>query len=436
LIVQRYWFLLILPFIAAGVTAAYTLSQPPAYEAQMVLIAQPPRLAAAPDNIAPPSTATFVPLLQSLGAARQVVTELHLDRAPDSLTPETFLREAVRANAVGGSPLLELRVRLAAPEAAAHAANRLAEIAIAAARKLSQQEAGDARDSLRALLDDSKRRYDDAQTAFETLRKQSQLDLLKKDVDAMLTERAAGVSLDLDVATQSATLERVDEETARRPRIDTITRSIDKDPALMETARTAAGAANASSGNGNGANGSSGGGGSSSGAGSGGNGSAGNAGNGSSGGSNSVLGLTLKDQAINRVHEAMDEEAARTRARLGGLKARQAARRQAGVDQARSPKLDGLYALERQLADRELDVSIAKKTYELAATQYENARLNVATRSAQLQLLTQAEPPERPLSRRTTSKALLAFVLAAVAALAIGYGRERWRTAPGDAAGA
>lgn len=402
--VRRQWFLSLLPLIAAGVTAAYVLAQPAAYEAQVVLIAQPSRLAET--NASASSSAMFVPLLQSAGAARQVVTELQLDRPPHALTPETFLREAVRANAVGGSPLVELRVRSGSPEVAARAANRLAEIGIAAARAVSQQEAGDARDSLRTLLDDSKRRYDEAQAAFEALRKSSQVELLRKDVDAMLTERAA--LIDLDVATQTATLARIENETAKRPRVDTLTRSIDKDPALMEATRPAAGG----SGSGNGNGGGNGGGAAQ-----------------TTGGGGSVLGLTLKDQSINRVHESMDEEGARTRAKLAGLQARQAARRQAGIDRERSPKLDGLYTLERQLVDRELDVAIAKKSYELAATQYENARLNVATRSAQLQRLTVAEPPERPLPRRTISKALLAFVLAAAAALAIGYGRERWRTA-------
>jgi len=53
------------------------------------------------------------------------------------------------------------------------------------------------------------------------------------------------------------------------------------------------------------------------------------------------------------------------------------------------------------------------------ATRYEAARLQVAERSAQLQLLDRALPPERPISPRMTQNVVAALVLAPSVLVAI-----------------
>lgn len=351
--------------LAALGTGIWAAAAPALHEAEVTLVARASRLG---DEPAPPvQAAMFTPLVANLETADHVVSALDLATRSPAYTPGRFLRDALRVNVVGGAPLIVVRVRLPDRDLAARAANEVAAAAVAQSRRLGQHEAGEARDRLRDLHAEARRRYDEAQEALEAFRRKSHVDFLRRDAEALLGERGGALKLSIDLASERARLARIEQEAAARPRIDTLTRSIDSDPALMAAAQGATGG--------------------------------------------SALELTLTDEQISAAHEAIDAERARTRALVAALDERLAALRRSGVNAAQSKTLSALYAAERQLADHELDVAIARRTYELAATQYENARLQVATRSTALDVLAAAHPPEQPLSRRVVLQSGLAFGL-------------------------
>ena len=68
---------------------------------------------------------------------------------------------------------------------------------------------------------------------------------------------------------------------------------------------------------------------------------------------------------------------------------------------------------------------MAKRVYVEVATRYEQARLQVASRTPQLQVLDDALPPDRPVSPRplrdTAIAMALALVLSTLSALFIGF---------------
>lgn len=362
--------------VVAAVVGVVSRSAPTLYEAEVILIAQPPRLGETPGPAV--ASAMFVPLVTSQAVAERVVATLPPEAGVESAA--SFARDAVRANALGGVPLVSVRVRLPSAAVAAEAANRLAAVAVEDVRQLTRDEAVDAQASLHDLHDKARSAHQAAVEALEQFRRESSIDLLREDVKALLTERAESLPLSLEIATARARLERFEEELASHARIETLTRAIDRDPALTAAAGDLPAA--------------------------------------------SVLGLTLTEQVVNQVHDEVATETALARAEVAGLLERSGTRDAAGVDKAAHPKLLALYAAEREIARLELDASIARRTFEAAATQFDNARLQISTRSAQLQVLTPARPPDLPLSKRATMNALLAFVLA-VAFLAGGL--YAWR---------
>ena len=73
--------------------------------------------------------------------------------------------------------------------------------------------------------------------------------------------------------------------------------------------------------------------------------------------------------------------------------------------------LTRLYQVESQLSDLVMQRDLASRVYLEVATAYETARLQVAGRSAQLQIIEPAVPPDLPLSRHVARNTLLAAVV-------------------------
>jgi uncharacterized protein involved in exopolysaccharide biosynthesis len=358
-----------------------TLLQPRQWEATVTLLANPPKMGDSPSMLV--AAANFVPVVESPAIAAEVIKEFGLAGPPRSLSVAGFLEDSLFVNPRGGgTTLIDVRVRLDAPQLAAQVANKVAERAVAASRQLSQDEGGGARDQLKAQLDETRQRYEGLSAKLETFRRSAQIESLRKDVEAMLKERGDLLGISLELEAEKAKLARAEKELAARPKVNTVSRSIDRDPALTEAARAASGGG-------------------------------------------SVIGITLQEQLVNEVYTGLDTIVAQSRARVDSLEKRlgQAGRELQGLAGSNG-KLARLYQYERQAADLSIELQVAQKAYELAGTQYENARLNVASRSAQLQMLAPAYPPERPLSRRTLMFAFLGAVLSG--ALAAGW---VWMTA-------
>jgi uncharacterized protein involved in exopolysaccharide biosynthesis len=167
-------------------------------------------------------------------------------------------------------------------------------------------------------------------------------------------------------------------EIAARKRIDSLTRAIDADPALSQAAR-AAGESD-----------------------------------------KSILGLQLKSEEVNKAYEAIDEQLAKDRAGLAALEAQRAqlvdVRR---VNAQHQPQLTAMFQKEAELARLTTDYEVAERSYKEIASKYDVARLQVASRSAQLQVIDRASVPTSPeprhLLRNTTFGILAAATVMVIA---------------------
>ena len=91
-----------------------------------------------------------------------------------------------------------------------------------------------------------------------------------------------------------------------------------------------------------------------------------------------------------------------------------------------------MYRRTIELARLENNVDLARRVYGDLSTRYEQSRADAVESMVQLEIVDEAVPPERPLSRKRAEAALLGFavglVIAGIAALAWGTRQDRVRT--------
>ncbi len=316
------------------------------------------------------SAASFRPYIESQGLAAKVIGEFGLDKPPYNFFASTFFGSVVTIDEVRNSTVFLLTAKLDDPGLAARVVNRVAAMAVEISRRVSYDEAMRSRDDIKIQRDEAQKRMDQAETTLRTFREKSQVELLRKDVDAALNQRGTLLALLIQIETEKAKLAKAEQELAARKRVETVRRTIDSDPALMESARPSAGQPNA------------------------------------------LLGLETRNELINPVYQQLDSQVAESRTNLAALERQKTqivdVRK---LDGSQLAKLTQLYQVESQLSDLEMQRDLARTVYLQVATAYETARLQVAGRSAQLQIVEPAVQPDRPLSRHVARNTLIALMV-------------------------
>jgi uncharacterized protein involved in exopolysaccharide biosynthesis len=368
----------VITLAAMALALVISLRAPRVYETTLTMMVSSSKFGDQLGQPASISVASFRPLIESRSIAAIVIRELALDKPPHGLTPSGFLAGVLSLEEVRGTNLIRLTVRYPDPVLAATIARRVAEVGISVANKVNTDEAGQARDIIKEQVDLAMLRYDRADKAVRSFKDTAQIEALKKDVEGTLAIRGTLLELLVKVEAERARLTRIDQELAKRTRVDTLKKTVDDGPILTEGARaggaTPAGAA----------------------------------------------GLQLRTEAVSEVYETLDAEAAKIRANLAALEKQKAQLVDVrDIDASKLPKLSLLYAREGELARLEVERDIAQKSYVGVATLYESARLQVAARSARLEVIDPAVAPDQPLPRNTLRDTALAGIAAfSVAALA------------------
>jgi protein tyrosine kinase modulator len=367
---RRKWLVASIAGVCAALALGIGAMSQKTYEASVSLIVTPPKTGAAGEISPAVSVATFRSLVENQTLAAQVVREFKLDAKPLALTGRQFLEGCVTIENVRDTNVVTITVRLPDPALAAKVANRYADLAKELAQRLSQEEAVRARDDIKTQVDLSLSRLQAAEMRLEIFKKTAQVELLRKDVDAALGQRGALLQLLVDIQMEKARLARAEQELSSRNRIGTIKRTIDGDPALMEAARE------------------------------------------TGGGLKSVLGLETKNEYLNQVYENLDQVIATSQTRLAGLERQRSelidVRK---LDSSQLASLSLLYERETELARLNTEFDLAKQIYVDVATRFEEARLQVVGRSAQLEVADAAVVPDRPIAPRVVRNTAVALVV-------------------------
>lgn len=384
---------LIVGIVLLGAVVAYTTAQlqRPMYEASAVA-----RIAESKtgDVVEVARPENFRPLLENRAIVAEIVREFDLrsaspwrfsSAASGPFAPADFLRDRVTVEQVAGTNLLRVRVRHENPETAAKVANALVERGLALNRRLNQQEVVESRDYIKSQLDQAAGRVETLKGQLLAAKTGSQVDALKADTEGALDLRAKLMELDASIEYERAFLAASEAELKSARQLVTTRRSIDRDPALMEAAKgQAPGAA--------------------------------------------VLGLELSEEQVNEAYSKLQEQIAESRAKLAG----QERQRRMLVDDrrlngARLPALSKLYESEVAIARLEAEYEMALKLYTDLAARYEDARLRVGSRGAQLQVLDPAVTPTGRASPRVAALTQIGAVLGLLLACLLVLGRHFYR---------
>lgn len=305
---------------------------------------------------------SFKALLENRELAADVIKELQVT----NLSPDDFVDGNLTVTNVRDSSIFVVAVRLPDAQLAARAANRLADRAVALALRLERQDSLAATDLIKQQVESARALMEDARTKRDAFRRQAQIELLKQDVETLLAQRGDLQRLNVEIEAERARAARAEEQFRVRDRVDTLRRTVDSDPTLLGSAGALSKDAAA------------------------------------------VLSLQLKTEQLNSVYQELDQELSRSRTRLSGLeKQREQLVGTLKLSGSELAQLKQLYERESQLAQLDVEVDLTRSAYIEFSKRLEQARLQVAGRSAQVQVVDRALPPERPIWPRPFRNAVM-----------------------------
>ena len=437
--------------VAAAVLVTYLINRQitPTYEVTVRLLATESQVIDDATSRAV-SVARFRELLESPSLIAAVLQKTGVSAPPHKLTPHQFLADNLSVREIPDTGIIRASIRLTDPVKLVDLAKEYASSAVNLAERLNQDETKYVRENLKGQADQSKLRLTEAENALEAFRRKAQIELLRKDVDAMLEHRPDVMALQMDIEAERAQLRQAEVELSKQERVRDVRRSLDTlpdapavppppkaaepqrdadksplweppmtrkqrererekekeaerslqrregeivppaEPTTIETKPVPTPAPSAPL----------------------------------------PLRSELNDPYVNPVYEVLARDVAQSRAKLAGLERR----RQQLVSELKlsaptSAKLEALYSAETQLAHLTDEYEVARNAYTNAASKYEDARLQITVRSPRLQILDSALPPDRPVlpnvRRNVAAAAMLAFTLTVIAVLLFDSSRQR-----------
>jgi protein tyrosine kinase modulator len=431
----RHWILLVVVALAGGAYGfAVSRMKPILYEGVTTVLVLPPSKL----DVRSASIANFRALLENLTHSSQVINELGLDKPPFSLTPQRFHDEALQVEEVPGTNLVKVRVKLTDPARATEASRRLAQKAVSLNTEISRREGSSIRDLLNVHLKESSDQLKAAETQLLAYQREAQVELLKRDTESMLDERGDLLKLTIDIESEKARLKAAEVEIGKQQRVLSIARSVPSEDALRRaaesdrtnpansarraaesdrttptnSARRAAESDRTTPANS----------------------ATRTAESERTKQANSALDdaemLDLSNPFINPVYQTLEFQIATGRARLAALEQQRREIMEVKKLGGRQLKeLSDLYSREIELARLQTNYDLAKRVYSDLRVRYEETRSEGVGSTAVLQIVDDAIPPDRPLSRQGAKSTLLGlaagFMVAALGALALDSRQSR-----------
>jgi uncharacterized protein involved in exopolysaccharide biosynthesis len=337
----------------------------PVYEASATLLVAEPKVDG--QRSYEVSVPTYRALIENRALAGQVIDELGINGGSSrALSPIEFLDCCVDVDRLPDTYMLTVSVALTDPAQAAAAANRLAELAVELNSSIYEQDVAGQQEFLKTLRDNAYADMKDLEQRLLDFRQSAQVEVRRRDADALLEQRQALPALLADIATEEGRLTKAEEQLAEQERVLTVTRTFTDDTALMAAARQSGG---------------------------------------------SLEGLELQHEILNPVYQILEEEIATTRTRLAAFESRRAELiEEMGLDDDEVAGLADLYDRQRQLSALQLEFDLSQTIYTDLAARYEQARLDIAKQSGRLSVVDPAIEPANPVSPNTTYNAGLAFL--------------------------
>ena len=390
--------------LAAGVVAFFiSRGKEPVYLANSKLIVSQSKIG--DQSTLSISVGTYRAMVENQSNVLRVMNELGLTGPPYRLTVSRMIDRHLQVDMLPDTNVIEVSARLNDPTLAARFANRLAERAVEVSKEASQQDIVLARDTIKMQLDESRARLTQAESKLEAFRKEARVDAVRKDVSALLDERARLLPLLVEIEAEKARIQQTSEELGKLEKVRNVRRSVSPTTVLNPPQPPQPGQQVAQNQNQPGQP------------------------NQQNPQNNQLrpadrvefkLREDVMDPYVDPVYEILAQQLASSRTRLSGLEKQHAEiLRATNQGKAGTDKLSELYTAEAELERLQTELTLSKQVYMDVANRYEQARIQVAARSALLQMVDEAVPPETPVSPRVVRDTLLTTVVAGIIAAVI-----------------
>ncbi len=205
-----------LTLIGAMAGAALAARHPVMYEARTTVAVN--RLAGGSTPTPAPTSPVVIAVFSNQSLLLQLLAELGLDRPPNSLTAESFLKDYLIVEELVPGSLLQIRVRDRDPSSAVRVCNRLVSLAIELNTRLSADKTLAGQEFLKRHLDSSREDLADIEHRLLDFKTGSQLELRREEVNALLDARRELVAIDVRIAAEKGRLAAATSELAQRSR--------------------------------------------------------------------------------------------------------------------------------------------------------------------------------------------------------------------------
>jgi len=369
---DRFWILLcLLAGLVAGGVGWYL--QGAMYHSVVTLSVSQPA-----DQSVPVPVGNYRSLLENETVAIEAIKNAGLVHGSAPMSANWFLSRVLTIEEVRGTNLLRIHVRLADPVKAAAVANDVAQRSIALARKMHEDEGLSLRSRLESERDEALAKLRHADELALDFRRTNKVELLRTEVDAFIRQREALLDIQFELSAEKARAASATKERDARALKLTLERRIDQNPTLLEAARAQAG-----------------------------------------NDPSNLLGLGVKTEEFNTTYLELDAAIATSTARIAQLERQAKEILDASAAMRQAHTFEDLYSKESELAFLDADRALSRKVYEETALRYEQARLNVESRSAQMQVVDPARPSFDPVSWPLALWLTVGAVIGAALSLAV-----------------
>ena len=168
--------------------AIISLLMPKVYRATALLLITDPKISGN-GGVRLPSIETYVGIIKSQTVAKEVLKKFSLDKPPHNLTFEDLIDGMISATPIKGTNLIRIEVEYTDPEKARDIANMVAVSAVELNKALNEDEAVKSRDFLKTQLDEASQALAKAEQELLAFKETAGIAKLRKDIEILLEEK-------------------------------------------------------------------------------------------------------------------------------------------------------------------------------------------------------------------------------------------------------
>lgn len=353
--------------------AIISLLMPKVYRATALLFIADPKIGGN-EGVRLPSIETYVGIIKSQTVAKEVLKKFSLDKPPHNLTFEDLIDGMISVTPIKGTNLIRIEVEYTDPEKARDIANAMAISAVELNKALNEDETIKSRDFLKTQLDEASQALAKAEQELLAFKETSGIAKLRKDIEILLEEKRRieiGIGegekeradpgllgIDRAIEEKNAVVEVLARRLENEKKILELSRSITDDAMMQEIIKETSNLS-----------------------------------------ISALLGIQVKNEQVNPLHQALEPILVEARSNLEGLKAKKAilVADLGGVEKQ-------LADLQKELAQKEMKLENLTRTYELnkeiyksLKQRFDEARIQFASKTQELKLVDSAIIPGNPI---------------------------------------